>query len=47
MNEEWLNRMALAWELRYRVKEAHKWLDEYGSATEVIVNHPNLLSIEA
>lgn len=47
MTQEWINRIALAWELRYRIKQAHIMLDRYGSATEVITQHPTLLSIEA
>lgn len=47
MTQEWLNRIALAWELRYRIKYAHSLFEQYSSATEIISHHPTLLSAEA
>lgn len=47
MNEEWLNRIALTWGNKIRLRNIRQVLDEYGSATEVIKQHPNLINHDA
>lgn len=47
MTQEWLNRIALVWALRYRHKHARQLLDMYGSATEVLIHHPDIIGKEA
>ena len=47
MTQEWLNRIALVWALRNRQKHARQLLDMYGSATEVLIHHPDIVNKEA
>ena len=47
MNEEWLNRIALTWENKTRLRTVRQLLDNYGSAGEVIKHHPELVSKDA
>ena len=47
MNEEWLNRIAITWSNRTRQRQLRQVLDIYGSATDAIAHHPEMLSREA
>ena len=47
MNTEWLNRIALTWSNKTRLRTLRQALDKYGSATNVITHHPDLVSREA
>ena len=47
MNEEWLNRIALTWANKTRLRGIRQALDKYGSATEVVCLHPELVTPQA
>lgn len=47
MREEWLNRIALTWANKTRLRGIRQALDKYASATEVIRAHPDLVTHEA
>lgn len=47
MREEWLNRIALTWANKTRLRGIRQTLDQYGSATEVIRMRPDLVTHEA
>lgn len=47
MNEEWLNRIALTWANKTRLRGLRQILDKHTSATEVVHAHPELISKEA
>ena len=47
MREEWLNRIALTWANKTRLRRIRQALDQYGSATEVIRMRPDLVTHEA
>lgn len=47
MREEWLNRIALTWANKTRLRGIRQTLDQYGSATEVIRVRPDLVTHEA
>ena len=47
MREEWLNRIALTWANKTRLRGIRQALDKYASATEVICAHPDLVTHEA
>ena len=47
MREEWLNRIALTWANKTRLRGIRLTLDQYGSATEVIRMRPDLVTHEA
>lgn len=47
MQEEWINRIALTWGNRTRLRSVRQALDRYETATEVANRHPELLSKEA
>ena len=47
MREEWLNRIALNWANKTRLRGIRQALDKYASATEVIRAHPDLVTHEA
>ena len=44
MNEEWLNRIALTWANKTRLRGIRQVLDRYDSATEAIAHHPEMIS---
>ena len=44
---EWLNRIALTWANKNRLRQVRKLLDHYGSATEVIAHHKDIITSEA
>ena len=44
MREEWLNRIAITWCNRTKQRQLRQLLDRYGSATESIVHHPEMIS---
>lgn len=47
MNTEWLNRIALTYANKTRLRTIRQALDNYGSATEIINRHPELVNHEA
>lgn len=47
MREEWLNRIALTWANKTRLRGIRQTLDQYGSATQVIRVRPDLVTHEA
>ena len=47
MREEWLNRIALTWANKTRLRGIRQTLDQYDSATEVIRMRPDLVTHEA
>ena len=47
MREEWLNRIALTWANKTRLRGIRQALDQYGSATEVARVRPDLITREA
>lgn len=47
MREEWLNRIALTWANKTRLRGIRQALDQYDSATEVVRLHPELVTHEA
>ena len=47
MREEWLNRIALTWANKTRLRGIRQTLDQYDSATEVVRLHPELVTHEA
>ena len=47
MQQEWLNRIALTWSNKTRLRGVRQALDKYGSATEVVRMHPDLVTHEA
>ena len=47
MNEEWLNRIALTWANKTRLRGIRQALDKYASATEVVCLHPELVTPQA
>lgn len=47
MREEWLNRIAITWGNRTRQRQLRSVLDQYGSATEAVAHHPDMMSREA
>lgn len=47
MREEWLNRIALTWGNKTRPRLVRTLLDRYGSATEVIQHHGDMVSSAA
>ena len=44
MREEWLNRIAITWCNRTKQRQLRQLLDRYGSATESIAHHPEMIS---
>lgn len=44
MREEWLNRIAITWFNRTKQRLLRQLLDRYGSATESIAHHPEMIS---
>jgi DNA processing protein len=44
MREEWLNRIAITWCNRTKQRQLRQILDRYGSATESIAHHPEMIS---
>ena len=44
MREEWLNRIAITWCNRTKHRQLRQLLDRYGSATESIAHHPEMIS---
>ena len=44
MREEWLNRIALTWANKTRLRGIRQVLDRYDSATEAIAHHPEMIS---
>ena len=47
MHEEWINRIALTWGNRTRLRSVRQVLDRYDTATEAAQRHPELISHEA
>ena len=47
MREEWLNRIAISWGNRTRQRQLRSVLDQYGSATEAVARHPEMITREA
>lgn len=47
MNNEWLNRIAITWSNRTRLRQLRSVLDLYGSATEAVARHPEMVTQEA
>lgn len=47
MQEEWVNRIALTWGHRTRLRSIRQMLDKYETATEVAQRCPELISREA
>ena len=47
MQQEWLNRIALTWANKTRLRGVRQALDKYGSATEVVRVHPDWVTHEA
>ena len=47
MREEWLNRIAITWCNRTKQRQLRQLLDRYGSATESIAHHPEMISCAA
>ena len=47
MREEWVNRIAITWANRTRQRQLRSVLDRYGSATEAVARHPDMVSREA
>ena len=47
MREEWLNRIAISWGNRTRQRQLRSVLDQYGSVTEVVARHPEMITREA
>ena len=47
MQEEWINRIALTWGNRTRLRTVRQMLDHYNTATEVVQRHPELMSQES
>lgn len=47
MHEEWLNRIALTWANRTRLRSVRAMLDQYPSATDLVKHCPNMLTKEA
>ena len=47
MNEEWLNRIALTWANKTRLRGLRQILDHHNSATEAIHAHPEWITKEA
>ena len=47
MREEWLNRIAITWNNRTRLRLLRNVLNMYNSATETVAHHPEMVSREA
>ena len=47
MREEWLNRITISWGNRTRHRQLRSVLDQYGSATEAVARHPEMITREA
>ena len=47
MREERLNRIAISWGNRTRQRQLRSVLDQYGSATEAVARHPEMITREA
>jgi DNA processing protein len=47
MREEWLNRIALTWANKTRPRQVRALLDRYGSATEVVARHEEMVTPQA
>ena len=47
MQKEWLNRIALTWANKTRLRQVRTLLEQYGSATEAIAHHSELITREA
>lgn len=47
MNNEWLNRIAITWGNRTRLRQIRSVLDQYSSATEAATRHPEMVTQDA
>ncbi len=47
MKNEWLNRIAITWNNRTRLRQLRCVLDQYGSATDAVAHHPEMINSEA
>lgn len=47
MNNEWLNRIAITWGNRMRLRQLRSVLDQYSSATEAADRHPEMVTHDA